>query len=278
MIDQQEILPKSTFLQVLMGDTKNMFFLLGISILMNLLLLCGISFVIYQRNTTPNIAITPIIDPLLIPTNTPKPNIPPQKNDDEIKNELEDCFRNCTDLDFIKTLEKQLEQIINYKSIIQSTNKVSQICNNQLNIVNSPNNEIRLPISSQGFCPEDFAEVNIKKEVRIDTDRYIYNESTKVWEQASVAKRIRPRIFDYFSTIKNQQKISSDYLNIYGTPTRILRGSSSVLSDNETQIVQKVTVYVDVNYKLIYIEQEIDEVIEQISFFDYNITNKIDKP
>lgn len=189
----------------------------------------------------------------------------------------QDCFKNCSDEEFIQRLGTKLEALKYVKQAAVFHNTAQNSCYGLYYEATTTS------WYAGSYVPQDCGVsttyVQQAKEYRLDDKVYIYNLDNKSWDTGTGSRITRLKIFDTYDLLKNQQEISSEVENTAVGSFRVFNGSSRSVNDFNQVVNISLEVTVNSNFEITsYKEFAEEKLVEAGSYFSYNVPVEIDEP
>lgn len=257
-------------------DPKVQKYVMYVSLALNALLFLGL---LGSLGSGGGRSSNPTVAPTALPTPTdavlPRDTIGPTETPNEEVKRLNECFDNCTDEQFLNTLEVELEKVTDVKGAYIRNMNANNQCYGIYMQSTSPNKQFET-----SFRPADCDNYTQKpRQIVIGNKAYIYSSNTDTWDSATVSELVRTRLIDTKDLVAEQQNITSEYEEINGKKIRTLTGTSRIVNDFNQVVNKEVVIKVNQEYEVIYYsDSESGLYTEEGSYFDYFIPNNISQP
>lgn len=262
---------KPLSLQTILADASYLKSFLIFSVVLNVLLICGVVSLLSQRGSG-----TPVIT-LPSPTQTPTPSPIVTTDPQAERTELEKCFLDCEPREFVMKLREQLQKVTNFKAVGDYTNLQNSNCYGYYTEATAPDKTFTSYFFAQA-CKEDATYAPKQTEFRIGSRAYLLNNSNG-WDQSTITASAQSELIDIADLVINQQDITSAFEQRGSEQVRVLTTESEKVNDFNQLVKTTVQIKVSENYQILYFRNFEERAFNINSrFWDYNVPNLIEPP
>ncbi|MEI7578643.1 MAG: hypothetical protein WCJ58_01230 [bacterium] len=192
--------------------------------------------------------------------------------------DLQKCFNECTEKDFLTEVLKQLKPVTAVQGIFSFYDLKTNSCYGETYQAIFPDKEVRTSFIPLNCDPQTNYQQE-KSKFLIGDSAYYFDPVYKRWEQGSIAPKISLRFTDILIATEKQQTLTSRFEQVGIDNYRIIGGTSEIVNEYNQPIKQTYTVYINSQLQLTSFEILItNQSQEKGSFFAYNVSNEIKAP